>query len=95
VKRRSIVWSTTYPSIKNKKYIFEEGYDNVGIAGKDYCKKTIVCDVTKVQNHSSLIIHRSLVILYFFKGVLQAVRVDLLKSKIKKNLPEKIEEYLI
>ena len=45
--------------------------NNVGIAGKDYCKETIVYDVTKVQNHSSLIIHRSLVILYFFNVGLQ------------------------
>lgn len=45
--------------------------NNVGIAGKDYCRKTIVGDVTKVQNHLSLIIHRSLVVLYFFKAGLQ------------------------
>jgi len=45
--------------------------NNVGIAEKDYCKKTIVCDITKVQNHSLLIIHRSLVVLYLFKAGLQ------------------------
>lgn len=45
--------------------------NNIGIAGMNYCKKTIVYNFAKIQNHSLLIIHRSLAGLYFFKAGLQ------------------------